>query len=1169
MKKISLQLPTGDWDDLTTKYAADDNRKVDQNAFTAGTKNIDTETDGTIRKMKGGTQFYTLVTSNKDQYEAIFSDGTRHLLTVDGGDLRFTAGTAESTSVTTGFSAAANFEFATTRDRVYMGNIVNSNQVYDKTASYGGVGYSVPQTKDMGATVPSSAPTAALGAPGSNVPVGAHTYKVTYLYYDSQESNGSAASNLVTVTGADEQVDLTSIPIGGYGVTARKIYRDDNDSVYVLIGTLSDNTATTFSDTFAGGTTPIPTDNGAPPLFGQIKLFLDRLWFSQISGEPFTIYFSEVGLPDIVQSTNFIDGNPGDPITSLFVYRGRLIVFNRRSMGQVLGDTKDTFRYDHIEGSVGCVDNRSIQEIVLQGVPVLVWLSDKGFYGFNGSSIFYLSDNIEDLVNVNIKQAVVQKNQNVDTTNADFNAGTLSEGIAVAAGQVSVRGYVDGSSTIGSNPRRTWNDTSDWDGGSSLDNIVTLNQGNSITMVPDFSNEPATEGTKDNVIDDGGVGITLTSVTDHTGEDQHSHFTPNKLLPASGFAGNTAWAQEVTLERGGSLTNFLVHFSDSLFGGPGSPTPRQYTLKVWRDSLGVPGAVIFTSGIRTVTTDQDETANVSLGVSSGEKIWIGAEIALGGPTIVTDVVPGSRGLSGVGFSGPAKILSGGWVADASNTRMNMSYVFVQSAFPASGTWTSTVFDTQSTTADPDDLTFTATYPSGTGSTTTLEGGDTLDFAGNIVVDESENFTDLSGTVVITLGSRRFYQVKITLTTSDDRTVPDVSTAAVLQFDSTAEWISDSVDTTDDSTVYNALTTTDTTPGTSTVVTEIRTADTLGALPAAPFVAFGSVTVRKFAQVRLTFTKDAADNLPSVSLVDLTWTIVSNIVSAEIDTNVDPSGWDIFQTDFVANGGTVVFEMRSATTSGGLPGAVYSTVTNGNYPPAALPTEQFVQWRATITATDTNVPVIASVTIEWLVGDVDSVRAASIFFNKNYYIALAELANDENNIVLQLDAKGKWRIKRGLGISTLGFFFNDPYFGRSTAGVIGKFLNGLDDLGNDIEIDIRTRAFDFSSTFFDNSEFTKVPESLMIEGRGTGATYDVGYSLDDGATFTNFIDVTTGTTSFTTTNDDRLFSRVFRASDNNGARAIIYRVHTNDEFDVKLHRMKMSAFVTRKEPIITG
>jgi len=1203
MKKVKLQIPTNEWQDIRSKYAPDDSRFVDQNAFTSGTKNIDTEQDGTIRKMKGGVQFATLANPGVDQHEAIFSDGTRHLLIVENGTLKYTSGIGSMATVTSGYSATQNFEFATTQNRVYFGNGVNVSQVYDKTATYGGVGYSVPQTKSMGAQVPGTAPTATIVA-GAGVPAGPHTYKVTYLYYDFEESNGSAASNLVTVAaGPNQQVDLSAVPIGGYGVTARKIYRDNNDGVYILVGTISDNTTTTFSDNAAAGTTPIPTDNGIPPVFGQVKLFLDRLWMAQISGEPFTLYFSEVGSPDIVQSTNFLDCNPEDPIMGLYVYRGRLVVFNRRSMGQILGDTKDSFRYDAIEGSVGCIDNRTIQEVTLNGVPVLVWLSDKGFYGFNGSSIFYLSDSIEDLLNTNIKQTVVQRNQKVDTSDTDFNAGTASDGIDIAGGAFSTRGYEDGTSTIANNPRRTWNDQADWEGGDTLDNVATIDNSNEMTAVSRFNQTPATEGTKDNVVAVGGIfdGVQLETIADHTGESNAVGTSGAELDPGLG-AGTKAWGQKFSLDYAGILTSFTM--PDMYFGGGVISPPPNITLRysIYSDNLGSPGTELYGSDVFIVYTPSKPTTyhtfSTSLNLSAGS-YWAVVEAISGNMSINSHNVKGAGiGTTPSNFEEVRGKLGGSWLlpsAMGSNGdikagafigtdvgSLGLTYVFSQTAIPASGTWTSEVFDSQSQSASPDTLYASSSYPSGTSSSTIIEAGDALDFAGNIIVDESDNISNLNGAVAVTLGSRRYYRVKTTLITNDNRITPVLAQFGgggiiQLRFSASAEWISEPIDTTGDSTVYNSLVTTATTPGGSTVTTEIRTAPDSGGSPGtwSSWVTFGSHTVQHWAQIRITMTRilSSSSDAPSIQSVEFKWTIVSNLVSSIIDTNTNPSGWDIFQTDFTTNGGTVVFELRSATTTGGLPGATWYTVTNGNFPTASLPTDRYIQWRSTLTSTDGNVPEVRSITTKWFIGDVANIRAASIFDSKNYYVALAEFGNDENNVIVQLDAKGKWRVKRGLGVNTLGFFFNEPYFSSSTSAVVGKFLESFQDLGTNIEIDIRTRAFDFSEQFFNVSEFEKVPESLILEGRGTGATYDVSYSLDNGETFTNFIDVITGSTTYTTSDDDALFSRVFRVDvDTNGlagARTIMYRIHTHDEYDIKLHRIKATAFITRKEPIITG
>ena len=1175
MRKVKLLLPTGEWDNLVTKYAPDDLRFISQNAFTDGTKNIETDSDGTIRKIKGGTQFATVPTVSKDQYEAIFSDGTRHLLIVENGNLRYTAGSASFSLVTSGYSTGGNFEFATTQDRVYFGNSINSTQVYDKATSYGGVSYSAPQTKVAGAQAPGSAPTAGAPTTGGSVPDGAHTYKITFLYYDSEESNGSAASGVQTCGAGNNTIPLSSIPTGGYGVTARKIYRDDNDGNYVLIDTLSNNTTTTYNDTAIGGTTPIPTDNGIPPVAGQITLYLDRLWFAQVSGDPYTLFFSEVGLPDIVESTNFIDCNQEDPITGLAVYRGRLVVFNRRSMGQILGDTKDTFRYDPIQGSVGCVDNRTIQEIVYQGVPTLIWLSDKGFYGFNGSSISCLSDSIENIINSDIQQSVIQRNESTDTTNTDFNAGTASDGILVQGGAVTTRGYDDGSSTTGTNPRRTWNDTNDWDNGSSLTNIATIGLPNTMQAVTNLVQSPGTEGTRDN-LDVSGSNVTINVESDFTGET--SIIAGSYTQVSAGEKLVRGYYQRIIPEKSGQITQVRV-------SGKNTQPSTTFEIGIMAEAGGLPDRATKLASVEvatgpTTTPPTFINATVSYNVTAGTAYWIYQEVrAVDNLTVFNmPFAPQGSYLSGdaavlydeVGFQSVTNVFSGQEFAPA------MDYTMVQDPIATSGQWRSEIYDTQSDSADAISLLADVSFTTGQTVNFTLIAGDSLDISNNINIDESETFiaANPSPAFTVTLGSRRYWQVIVELQKDDDRVAGPTLEPIELNFNNTGEWISEAIDTTGDSTVYNDLTTNASAPTGTSVTTEIRTATTSGGLTSAPWVSFGSHTVRQWAQIRLTLTKDATYLLtPTVTSLNLDWTIVANLVSSAIDTAANPSGWDIFQTDFDTNGGTVVFEMRSATTSGGLTGATWYTVTNGNFPTSSLPTEQWVQWRVTLTSTDGNVPETRSVTIRWFEGDVSTIRAASIFHDKGYYVALAEFGNDANNIILKLDENGKWRLKRGLGISTFSFFFNEPYFGLSTAGTIGKFLQGLQDLGSDIEVDIRTRAFDFSNQIFDNSDLTKVLESVTIEGRGTGTAYTVSYSLDEGNTFTNLIDIQTGSTSFTTTDDDRLFARVFHADHSDGqvvsAKTIMFRVNSNDEYDVKLHRLKATVYLTLQPPIITG
>lgn len=99
-----------------------------------------------------------------------------------------------------------------------------------------------------------TAPVAALAGLGAgNVTSGVHRYLITFVTADGETEAGEV-SNSVTTTGGDGQVALSSIPLGGSAVTSRKIYRTAaNGSTYLLLATLSNNTATTYADNIADG----------------------------------------------------------------------------------------------------------------------------------------------------------------------------------------------------------------------------------------------------------------------------------------------------------------------------------------------------------------------------------------------------------------------------------------------------------------------------------------------------------------------------------------------------------------------------------------------------------------------------------------------------------------------------------------------------------------------------------------------------------------------------------------------------------------------------------------------------------------------------------------------------------------------------------------------------
>jgi uncharacterized phiE125 gp8 family phage protein len=92
-----------------------------------------------------------------------------------------------------------------------------------------------------------TAPTLALAGAGSgSITNGAHRVAITFVTADGETELGQVSS-AVTVTDntADGKLAVTSIPLGGANVTARKVYLlPASGSSYLLAATLADNTTT-------------------------------------------------------------------------------------------------------------------------------------------------------------------------------------------------------------------------------------------------------------------------------------------------------------------------------------------------------------------------------------------------------------------------------------------------------------------------------------------------------------------------------------------------------------------------------------------------------------------------------------------------------------------------------------------------------------------------------------------------------------------------------------------------------------------------------------------------------------------------------------------------------------------------------------------------------------
>jgi uncharacterized phiE125 gp8 family phage protein len=125
------------------------------------------------------------------------------------------------------------------------------------------------------------APAVALSAVAGNVTAGAHRYLVTFVTADGETAAGDASAAVTTILATHGQVSISAIPLGGAAVTSRKIYRTAaGGSTYLLLTTLANNTATTYTDNIADGSlgAQAPTTNTTvdPELTDWIKGATER-----------------------------------------------------------------------------------------------------------------------------------------------------------------------------------------------------------------------------------------------------------------------------------------------------------------------------------------------------------------------------------------------------------------------------------------------------------------------------------------------------------------------------------------------------------------------------------------------------------------------------------------------------------------------------------------------------------------------------------------------------------------------------------------------------------------------------------------------------------------------------------------------------------------------------
>lgn len=244
-------------------------------------------------------------------------------------------------------------------------------------------------------TAPTAAPSVAIS--GAGVLTGNRQYRVTFVSKWGAETNAGQASAPLALSA--NSVALSTIPIGGADVAARRIYCTPTDSdVFFFLGEIPDNTTTVFTDNTSDAdlsTDPLPIDHDEPPNAEILWVWKEYVWAVD-PAKPTRAYHSHQGFPEIFNLDDFegfyVEAGRNDNQRMIGIRDGQnaLYLFKENSTWPVFGDIPDDFRIPPtpINATIGLY-HRSIAPL---GDGSMVGLHRSGVYVFNGQVFVSLSD---------------------------------------------------------------------------------------------------------------------------------------------------------------------------------------------------------------------------------------------------------------------------------------------------------------------------------------------------------------------------------------------------------------------------------------------------------------------------------------------------------------------------------------------------------------------------------------------------------------------------------------------------------------------------------------------------------------------------------------------------------------------------------------------------------
>lgn len=259
--------------------------------------------------------------------------------------------------------------------------------------------------------------------------------------------------------------------------------------------------------------------------------------------------------------------------------------------------------------------------------------------------------------------------------------------------------------------------------------------------------------------------------------------------------------------------------------------------------------------------------------------------------------------------------------------------------------------------------------------------------------------------------------------------------------------------------------------------------------------------KRFWQYKSVLGTQISSASPTLESISLNATTTGYWLSDVLFIGVAPTKWGQFLArTALTYAADVTYAVRAATYTFAQTDTTLAWTDQVNGLDVACATGTYVQVRVSATpVTSTDTIRIERISLSWSAGDV--LQAASVYFDKNYYLGVTiSTETSTNDTLLVYQRTGKWVMHKGLSYGTMGLYQLKPYVGSGfTDSKIWRIIEEgtyTDDTTLPIDAYVVTKDFQF-----DGQNNNKLLRQLYLESfPPLTSTLDLAYSVDKSTTY---------------------------------------------------------------------